>query len=224
MGPMQSGRTSQSSPSSPSPSPRRRRGQHNTKQRGTHAFGSRERRQRKGGREQARQGIPPRENDGVHAAGEAGLLLRRRRRRRGRRRLLPLQGLQARPRLHGPPGLCAPSSLKPKILDPWSSVVYLAVQSRPPHVACGEGDLGIPAFQACNSGYTLCVSRSLPRFLFLCVYQFNLRVYIIWLCCILFSLTERGFDAVVLSWNWAANNMHGLKTKPELFLCPIIFW
>ena len=41
------------------------------------------------------------EEDGVHAAGEAGLLLRWRGRRR---RLLPLQGLQARPRLHRPPG------------------------------------------------------------------------------------------------------------------------
>jgi hypothetical protein len=51
------------------------------------------------------------ERDGLHAAGEAGLLLRRRDRRRRRRGLLPLQGLQARPRLHGPPGTrSAPSS------------------------------------------------------------------------------------------------------------------
>jgi hypothetical protein len=51
------------------------------------------------------------ERDGLHAAGEAGLLLRRRDRRRRRRGLLPLQGLQARPRLHGPPGMRpAPSS------------------------------------------------------------------------------------------------------------------
>lgn len=59
------------------------------------------------------------EPDGVHAAGEAGLLLRRRGGGRRGRGLLPLQGLQARPRLHGPQGMPSTPFLLawPRILD-----------------------------------------------------------------------------------------------------------
>jgi hypothetical protein len=66
---------------------------------------------RRSERARRRRSLLGTERDGLHAAGEAGLLLRRRDSRRRRRGLLPLQGLQARPRLHGPPGMRpAPSS------------------------------------------------------------------------------------------------------------------
>jgi hypothetical protein len=68
-----------------------------------------ERRRRE--RARRRRSLLGTERDGLHAAGEAGLLLRRRDRRRRRLGLRPLQGLQARSRLHGPPGMrSTPSS------------------------------------------------------------------------------------------------------------------
>jgi hypothetical protein len=70
---------------------------------------------RRSERARRRRSLLGTERDGLHAAGEAGLLLRRRDRRRRRRGLLPLQGLQARPRLHGPPGTRSAPSSAPRL-------------------------------------------------------------------------------------------------------------
>ena len=90
---------------------------------------------------------------GVHAAGQAGLLLRRRGGRRRERGLLPLQGLQARQRLHGPQGThSAPLSHRfvPDLrllrayrywcLGDDGSPAVISEEHR--HVACGMGDPG----------------------------------------------------------------------------------